>query len=199
MKIDKGSYFALFRSKFESYAPVSDSSWLLMESLGRFQSIKKGEVLLRGGDIARDVYFVCSGALRAYVTDQEGDIYNKNIFLEGDFAASTVSLLRGTASNFTLETLEDTLLISLQYQKYREYIFRYDDLKNFYIAYLERNWVVEKEQREISLVMENATDRYMKLLETHPDIESRIQQMHIAAHLGITPTQLSRIRKNLKK
>lgn len=59
--------------------------------------------------------------------------------------------------------------------------------------------MIDKEQREISLVMENATERYLTLLKKHPNIDHRIPQLHIAAHLGITPTQLSRIKKSLKK
>jgi len=102
-------------------------------------------------------------------------------------------------SNFTLETLEETILINLNYKKYRQLIELNIDLKNFYIAYLENNWIIEKEQREVSLVMENATERYLKLLEKHPNIDQRIQKLHLASHLGITPTQLSRIRKNIKE
>ena len=192
-------YIKDLKLKFESYTQISAQSWSLIQSIVTFRKLKKDETLLQNGQIAKNIHFVCKGALRAYVTDAEGNIYNKNIFLETDFAGSTVSCLLGKPSNFTLEALEDTILISLNYKKYREFISRQTDLKDFYIAYLEYNWVIEKEQREISLVMENATERYLKLRAKHPNIDQRIQQLHLASHLGITPTQLSRIRKGLKK
>ena len=197
--IDKEKYISDLKLKFESYSFLSAEAWSLIESIIIFQSLKKSETLLRNEQIAKYIHFVCNGALRAYITDYNGNDYNKNIFLETDFAGSTVSYLLGTPSNFTLEALEDTILISLDYKKYRKYVDENIDLKNFYIAYLENNWVIEKEQREISLVMENATERYLKLLHQHPNIDQRIQQLHLASHLGITPTQLSRIRKNLQK
>lgn len=192
-------YISELRLKLESYSSISNESWLLIESLISFQRLEKDEILLRNGQVAKNVHFICEGALRAYVTDYDGNIYNKNIFLENDFAGSTVSYLLNTSSNFTLETLEETILISLDYKKYRQFIDQNIDLKNFYIAYLENNWIIEKEQREVSLVMENATKRYLKLLEKHPKIDLRIQKLHIASHLGITPTQLSRIRKKMKE
>lgn len=195
----KEKYISELKTKIESYTLISDNSWSLIESIITFQELEKDEVLLRNGQIAKSVHFVCKGALRAYVTDFDGNIYNKNIFLETDFAGSTVSYLLKTPSNFTLEALEETILINLNYDKYRQFIEENIDLKNFYIAYLEKNWIIEKEEREVSLVMENATDRYIKLLQKHPTIDQRIQKLHIASHLGITPTQLSRIRKNLKK
>lgn len=187
------------KSKFESYAPISENSWQLIDSIVEFQSVKKGELLLRNGEVAKEIYFICEGALRAFITDVAGNTYNKNIFLEGDFAGSKASLLQQTPSNFAIEALEDSILININYKKYKELIFKNDDLKNFYISYLENHWVIEKEQREISLVMENATERYLKLLSKHPDISERIALHHIASHLGITPTQLSRIRKALEK
>ena len=197
--IDKEKYISDLKLKFENYSSLGLEAWSLVESIITFQFLKKDETLLRNGQIAKNIHFVCKGALRAYITDYNGNNYNKNIFLESDFAGSTVSYLLGTPSNFTLEALEDTILISLDYKKYRKYVDENSDLKNFYIAYLENNWVIEKEQREISLVMENATERYLKLLHQHPNIDQRIQQLHLASHLGITPTQLSRIRKNLQK
>ena len=195
----KEKYISDLKLKFESYAQISVESWSLIDSIIRFQELEKDEILLRNGQIAKNIHFVCEGALRAYVTDYDGNIYNKNIFLETDFAGSTVSYLQSTPSNFTLQALENTILISLNYKKYRQFIDDNIDLKNFYIAYLENNWVIEKEKREVSLVMENATDRYLKLLSKHSNIDQRIQQLHLASHLGITPTQLSRIRKYLKK
>jgi len=36
------------------------------------------------------------------------------------------------------------------------------------------------------------------LLYSHPDIEKYVPLQDIASHLGITPTQLSRIRKKIK-
>ncbi|SNR45782.1 Crp/Fnr family transcriptional regulator [Flavobacterium sp. ov086] len=192
-------YLNNLKLKFESYAPVSEQSWQLIENIAEFQSIKKGEILLRNGQIAKEIHFIVKGALRAFITDAAGNIYNKNIFLDGDFAGSKASLLQQTPSNFTIEALEDSILINLNYKKYRTLIDQNNDLKNYYIAYLEKNWVIEKEQREISLVMKNATERYLHLLSKHPDISERIPLLHIASHLGITPTQLSRIRKDLQK
>lgn len=199
MTLNQDKYLNDLKLKFESYAPISAASWQLIENNSEVKLVKKGELLLRNGEIAKEIYFIVQGALRAFITDTDGNIYNKNIFLERDLAGSTASLIQQSSSEFSIEALEDSILININYKKYRELIFKNEDLKNFYIAYLEKNWVIEKEQREISIVMENATERYLDLLSKHPDISERIPLLHIASHLGITPTQLSRIRKTLEK
>ncbi|MBO9586285.1 MAG: Crp/Fnr family transcriptional regulator [Flavobacterium sp.] len=199
MTFDKETYLNNLKVTIESYYPISDKSWKLIESTTDFQTIKKGETLLRNGEIAKNLHFIAKGALRAFITDEQGNFYNKNLFLEYYLAGSKVSLMLQTPSNFTIEALEDSIIININYKRYIELINENDDLKNFYIAHLEKNWIIDKEQREVALVMQNATERYVNLLEKHPDIADRIPLLHIASHLGITPTQLSRIRKSLEK
>lgn len=197
MTFNKQTYLNNLNLKFESYSPISEKSWKLIENIAEFQTLKKGQTLLQNGEIAKNLHFIAKGILRAFITDQQGNFYNKNLFLEDSFAGSKVSLMLQTPSEFSIEALEDCILINIDYKKYTKLISENDDLKNCYIAHLEKNWIIEKEQREISLVMQNATERYINLLQKHPDIGERIPLLHIASHLGITPTQLSRIRKDL--
>ncbi len=58
--------------------------------------------------------------------------------------------------------------------------------------------MIIKEKNEISLILDDAMTRYQNFIEQNPNIQNRIPLHHIANHLGITPTQLSRIRKNIK-
>jgi len=194
----KTRYLQALKQHINSYSPISEESWNKIENICTFKELSKGETLLYLGDVANEHYFIAKGLLRAYFSDIEGNVYNKNLFLENSFAGSTVSLLQNAPSEFCLEALEETTLIVIPYKKYRALINEYADLKDFYIAYLEQNWVIEKECIEVALVLENATQRYLSYLKKYPNIENRVAQHHIASHLGITPTQLSRIRKNLK-
>ena len=181
------------------YSPVSDTVLSLFMSICRVEEFKKGARLLDIGTISRRKYILCSGTVVAYFINEEGDLYHKNIFLEGDFVGSTVSALRQKASEFALEAIEDAKLIGFDYEKYRQLIEEQPEMKAFYIAYLEKNWVLDKEQRELDIVLKDAEARYQDFIEAHPGIEQRIPLHYIASHLGITPTQLSRIRKKLKK
>ncbi len=196
--MDENKFLKALRAKFYSFSALTDTTWMELEQIAQFVILPKEELLLRNGDVSKNIYFVCKGSLRAFFTDLQGNIYTMNIFIENNIAGSMASSILNKPSEFTLEALEDTTLISLNYSRYRELIEKYSDLKNCYLSYLEQHWIIEKEKREISLVMEDAMERYKKYLALHPDIEKRIPQRHIASHLGITPTQLSRIRKKIK-
>jgi len=133
------------------------------------------------------------------ISNAEGKTYNKNIFLTGDWVGSTVSSLLQAPSSFTLKAITDCTLLCIPYIKFKELILSRDDLKGFYIKYLERNWVIDKELREVSFVMDSAQVRYEKLLSKCKNIEQYVSLKDIAAHIGVTPTQLSRIRRNRSK
>lgn len=192
-------YQLLLNEVFSRYSPVSKHSLSSLFEISEIEYFKKDETILTVGTTAQKIYILCQGAIVSYFLDAEGSAYHKNIFLEGDMVGSIVSSLTQLPSQFALHAIEDTTLISMNYHKYRQLIWKNEDLKDFYISYLEKNWVIDKEKREIAIVMKSAAKRYLELLHKHPRLDERIPLTYIASHLGITPTQLSRIRKKLKK
>lgn len=193
------TYKAFVKRVFNSYSTVSEASVASILSISRVQHLKKGDLLLDIGKVSREKHMLYKGAIVSYFINSRGDLYHKNIFLEDDFVGSTVSALKEQASEFALEVIEDSTLISFNYNMYRELMAKHLDLNDFYIAYLEKNWVIDKERREIDIVLKTAYERYLDFISAHPNIETRIPLHYIASHLGITPTQLSRIRKKIKK
>ncbi|OJJ16491.1 cyclic nucleotide-binding protein [marine bacterium AO1-C] len=187
------------KTVISKYSPIEEDTLVQLQTIAQVQHLKKNELLLQIGQVSKSVHMLYEGIIVAYFLDANGDAYHKNIFLESDFVGSTVSALQNTPSHFALEAIEDVTIISFNYQQYRQLIASREDLKNFYIAYLEKNWVIDKEKREIEIVMKEAKSRYVDFIHTRPNIEKRVPLHYIASHLGITPTQLSRIRKNLKK
>lgn len=187
-----------FKEKVHSYYPISETTFEELLNIATVINLKKNAVLVQQGFAGRQFCFLYSGYMVAYISDDEGRTYNKNIFVENDWVGSTVSNIMHKPSEFTIKAVTDCILLNLPYKTFRNMIFQTDDLKLFYIHYLEKNWVIDKEKREVSIVMEEAQVRYEKLLHSQPDIEKYVPLRDIASHLGITPTQLSRIRKQLK-
>lgn len=161
--------------------------------------VGKNESILDIGEYPHFIYLLVEGSVVSYYLNKEGDVYHKNIFLPGQLVGSTVASITQKVSQFALESIEGSVLLKIPYSHYRRLIFKNEDLKNFYIAYLELNWVIEKEEREVSIVLKTASERYLQLLQRHPGLDKRVPLHYIASHLGITPTQLSRIRKSLKE
>jgi signal-transduction protein with cAMP-binding, CBS, and nucleotidyltransferase domain len=191
--------FKQLRQTCKEYQDLSDDSFKKLKKISFLKESKKGEILQDVYSPAKYIYFICKGILRTFFLNSNGAIYTKNLFSENYFSASKVSLLTGEDSYLCIDALEDSILICIDFKEYKKLIEKNDEFKNFYINYLERNWVIVKEKNEISLILDDASTRYENFIKNNPNIENRIPLHHIASHLGITPTQLSRIRKKIKK
>lgn len=193
------NYIDQFRKSLDRFTPVREESFSKLRSLVKFKAVKKGAFLLHAGETAQKLHFVCEGILVSQFMTQDGSAHIKNFFLEGNFAASKVSLLLACPSSFSIQCLEDAVVIDIDFKKYKQLINEDNHLKHFYISYLEQNWIIENEKRQIAFATQTSTERYLTFLEEYPFLDKRVPQHHIASYLGITPTQLSRIRKDLNK
>lgn len=190
------SYHAL-KAAMESYAPLSEQTWRDFTQLCTIRRVKKHTLIYRAGELPRSFAFVVKGLVRAFVINPQGQEYNKNFFIEGQFPGSMASLLTSQPSKLAFETVEECLLVDIDFAGFRQLLFSNPELMTYQIHYLEKNWLLHKDAREIDLVQNEAHQRYQQFMNKSPELVNRLALYHIASHLGITPTQLSRIRKKL--
>jgi len=189
--------FNSLKSSIDSYSPLSPDTWHALLKICKCLHVPSKSTIYKSGDIPETFAYVYTGIVRAFICDKEGNEYNKRFFTEGSFPGAMVALLLTKPSTFTIETLEDSQLILINHKGYRKLLNDALDLQRYHIKYLEKHWLINQEKREVSLIQESATQRYQHFLAQNPSLDKRIPLFHIASHLGITPTQLSRIRKKL--
>ncbi|WP_065188779.1 Crp/Fnr family transcriptional regulator [Shewanella woodyi] len=183
-------------SSLNNYHRLSDAGWQAYLACCKVKRVNKGEVLYSVGSKPLSFSFIHKGLMRAYVVDEAGNEYNKNFFAEGRFPGCMSALLNDEPSHLGVEALEHCEIIEINHHQFRQVLFEHNDLMRLHICYLERHWLLEKEPKEISYLQFDAKARYAKFLSDNKDILSRLPQYHIASYLGITPTQLSRIKKS---
>lgn len=184
----------IFFAKVAEYADLDEHGQEAWRALLAPRNCRKGELLVTQGEQTRHIFFVVRGLLLQYHVGEDGEAIVKRFFLEHGFAASTSALLTGDPSDFSIKALEDVSVLHYDFRKFKELVREHPDIAAFYIRYMERHWIVEKEPLEISFRTEDARRKYARFLKTYPGLEQRIRQHEVAAFLGITPTQLSRIR-----
>ena len=186
-----------FIKALNSYAPLSAACIAEFVRIVRRKTIPKHEFLLREGTIPKTVAFIKKGLFSYYYTTEEGNIVIKKFFAENSFVASTSAMLQKEPGIFNIYALEDAEVLEYDFSSFQQLIEKFPDLAMFYSKYMEKHWVVAKEVLEITAKYQNAKERYLSFMAMHPGLSERLKQHHIASYLGITPTQLSRIRKEL--
>ena len=153
--------------------------------------LEPGDHYIRAGEVAEYVAYVRSGMLRYFYTDAEGHEYTRYFCSGGSFVS--VSSSKGSPSPFTVRALERTEAALLRYRDLLQLIDTHPVWGRI-VFHLNEAALGLAAERERSLIMDDATTRYLNLLRDFPGIESKVRQYDIASYLGVTPVALSRIR-----
>lgn len=143
--------------------------------------------------MARKIAFLESGVVRAFFINQEGQEYNKQFFTGPSSIGGYTSLLTGKANLIPQQALTDCKIWSCEFRSLTDRYDQYPDLERLSRKIAEY-YFLEKEKKELEIVLLDASQRYRLFQKEFPTLEQLIPQYHIASYLGISATQLSRIR-----
>ena len=153
--------------------------------------------LLRQGQVANQLYYIHRGAL-ILLEDAGGSQLCQSFQFEGAFYGSFTSLLCRIPSAYNLIALEDCLLEKLPYQHLPTSYLNKSGGRQSALQIAEK-LLKRESQRLYNQLNQQAEQRYLDLLEEQPMAIYRVPLKHIAAHLGITPVTLSRLRKRISE
>lgn len=164
--------------------------------IAKLKDYKANTQIVKLNETPSKVYMLVSGIVRCYLSTESGKEFNKNFFLPISFFGSLTALLKKQPSLFVLEALSDCRVYEVDYDKLMLLSKKHKSVNMLYSKVLESVYVAY-EKRLIELISLDATERYLEMRKQIAQIDDLIPQYHIASYLGITPVQLSRIRKKI--
>lgn len=187
------SRFKNIKEVISTYVELNEEEWIDYSSEFRVKKIRKNEIILKEGDICRDVYFVQDGLLRVYFSDRNGEEKTFHFSLENTFSADYESFLRKMPSNYSIQAMEDTTLVLISYELLHS---GYKTLKNgekLGRLLAERYFFIFSDKVQ-SIYTKPPLERYYDLNKNFPGILQRVPQHYIASYLNITSVHLSRLK-----
>lgn len=184
------------RNHIKSYIPVSNFEFEAIYQVMRREIYKKRESLVRSGGVCEHFYFVLSGCLRTFTTDERGHEHIFHLAFEDWWASDLFSFITGDTAFFSIEALEDTEVLAIHRDDYEVLLSQHPKFERFF-RLLMQNAYVASQKRTMDIMSLSAEKRYLQLIQRYPQMEQRVAQHHIASFLGITPEALSRIKRGL--
>ena len=154
--------------------------------------VPKGDELMHEGEVCKYMYYVDRGMVRQFYYKNNRDV-PEHFSYEGRIVICIESFLKQIPSRLIVEALENSWLYGIPYDALHELIETDKEIERFYRKVLEHALISSQEHAD-SQRFENASERYLRLLKTKPEIILRAPMVHVASFLQMTPETLSRVR-----
>jgi CRP-like cAMP-binding protein len=179
---------------FNAISPINKDTWEVLKNIFNEYSLKKGGYFVKENEIAKKFGYLRSGVIRAFYRNNKGAEYNKHFFVQNSMVGGYSSLVSQQPNKINQQALTDCELVIGDFNELTSLLDKHQDLERL-LRKIAEGYFVDKEKREVDIVLLEANERYAIFQKEYPQLEQLIPQYHIASYLGITPTQLSRIRR----
>ena len=179
-------------------SPLSQETIDSLSGIFRPTVLKNEEFFIEEGKYVKEIGFLETGVVRAFFVNREGKEYNKQFFIGPTLIGAYTSLLTKQKNKIAQKTLTECKIWRAPFHEIELLYTRFHDFERLGRKIAE-HYFLEKEKKEIEMALLDAEKRYLILRDEFPGLEMKIPQYHVASYLGISPTQLSRVRNKMAK
>ncbi|SFP00437.1 cAMP-binding domain of CRP or a regulatory subunit of cAMP-dependent protein kinases [Chitinophaga sp. YR627] len=190
------SMFFHFRNKF----PRLNVYWDKYLEFQQRLDVPAKTILLDEGKISQNYIYIEKGCVRSYF-NKNGEDKTVQFFFEEEGLSSLESFVNNLPSQFTIETIEPSVIYLLPKQYVAQLIAELSNEADFtqMILYMSAQRQTHYINEFVSFIRDTPEERYQHLLQERPHIVQRVPQHYIASYLGVSTVHLSRIKSKLAK
>jgi CRP-like cAMP-binding protein len=152
----------------------------------------KKQIITEQGQVENYFNFIVKGLARKYYKKAKEEI-NTQISYEGHILHSQESFHSRTPSEYIVESIEPTTLVSITYDDLERIYARsgkMEHLGRLIITYT----MVLKDRWQMQLVMHTPRERFIRFVNHNPELLQRVPQKFLASYLNIKPETFSRFK-----
>jgi CRP-like cAMP-binding protein len=179
-----------------SYVNLNDTDAQIVSAKLKEISVPKGKTILSAGQFVPYQYYVLSGCLRTYYLDSSGKEHTIQFAVNDWWISDYTAFFTGGRSILYIECIQNAVICQISKENMEILYKEVPLIETFFRVKMER-FFASFQKRILSDLAMSAKDKYIRFLETYPQIEQTIKNYHLASYLGITTESLSRIRKEL--
>ena len=168
----------------------------LVKSQATIKRLNREAFYFEAGNVQREVAFLTQGIIRICYYNRDGDEVTKYFLDEANFVVDVNSYTQQIPSAEYAQAITDCELVIISREAMQDLsmtIIEWDAIINRVTA----KGLADKINKISPMLTEDATERYLNFMQKFPKFAHRIPLTYLASFLGITPSSLSRIRKQI--
>lgn len=179
-------------------SPISRDSFDSFIQLCVLKTYPAKTTLIKIGDLNKKVFLILDGVTRIFSVNERGKEITKAFYTKGGYTTVIRSNLFNLPSPLEIQTLTDCTILEFHHTDIQELAKNKKDFALYQLKALQ-HIIIGLEKRLKSLTTHTAKDNYLQLISDIPNINEIIPQTKIATYLGVTSTQLGRIKSKLRQ
>ena len=192
MKVLANTTRDIARELARKYSTMTHDELDVLESVLVPMKFAKGEMILKEGEICRNIYHIDKGLVRQFYYKADKEM-TEHIGVDNSIVMCIESLFREEPTKLLMEALEPTIIYALPKQKLEEVALHNVNIQILYRKILEESLILSQVHADL-VRFETAQDRYRKMCKLMPQVVLRAPLVCIANYLQMTPETLSRVR-----
>ena len=193
------SHFEMFNQFITKYVEFTEAELVAFNKQCSQVNFLKGELIIKAGEVQKNLYFITKGIIRNFVENKKGEIkiYNfrsENMTVTGYATYNYEDNLKALVN---VECLEDCTLIEVPYEAIN-FVINNMKLGDRLGRFMAEAHVVQMLHYVLQRDTKTIIERLDSIDKSFPNIHQRVPQYMIASYLGITPVHLSNLKKRRK-
>ncbi len=185
-----------FIDLFMNQMKMTEEEFSTVLSFFRREYVPRKFFFLKAGQIAKYKAYINKGSVRNFTTDEKGGEHILYFSFEDWWVGDLESFYNQQPATINVQAMEDCEILCLQKNDLERLGEQIPKLKQLFVE-KEKRSLFSHIQRLQEVKSLSAEDRYLNLINKHPEIFQRIPLQYIAMYLDIEPQSLSRMRKRL--
>lgn len=156
----------------------------------------KKEYLIKAGEVENYFNFIIRGLARKYYKKGHQEI-NTQISTEGQIIMSQQSFLGRQPSEYFIEAIEPSVVVSIKYENLEELYNKSKKMERLgrlvvtYMMAISDSW-------QMQLIKMTPRERFLNFVMKNPQLMQRVPQKYLASYLNIKPETFSRFKHLLR-
>lgn len=159
------------------------------------KELKKGAFFKAPFTIGKEFGFLVKGSLRLVIFKENGEEITARLLQEYSFVADVFGVRNQQSTPIGIECLEATSMLVAPIEKANKLLETNLAFNILIREYITTN-AAEMGRNHLLFLTGTAKERYQFIVENNPNLLKKFPLRYIASMIGVTPTQLSRIRNN---
>lgn len=187
----------LLKQVLAGFAGIGEEAFEMSSSFWQKKQYAKGEFYNEYKNVCRHLGFIVNGVFRTYyVNSDSGEEKNIFFFSSNQIIVSYKSFVNQEPCNYHTESMTPATILYITYSQLEQLYKQSHQWERFGRLIAEKAFNLAMGRAE-DFIFQTPEQRYLELMNAHPDITNSVPLYHIASYLGIQGPSLSRIRKRM--